>query len=486
MAKKIIKKAAKPARKSGVASKAKKKVGSVKVPSTKKSKATKKSAATKPVKAYKSTIKKKNAAAVKAKKTVVKNTSKAKLEKNKAAAADKKTVAKKTEKSVKKTVAKPNIKGTSAKTKKAAKPTTNTKTIKKATSKKTVAAKPVKTKTEKAKKAIKPVAKKTTKTSLVKKSKADADPKVSSSKTKKVATTKNKKVVTKKNTTTSSVSTLKKSAIPNTATTNKNTKKETAPPASKNQVEVVEKVEKIKQSLPVSKKEENVGKAETNNKLSATQSAEQAASKPKPDRPTKTTKPSRKKKEEEEDGPSTKDLEILDLPDFMMRPSKKDKKEPQRQIIRTMPVEKEVIHQHKNEKVELNPTVVRTNNKIKIELEYMIKSSPRILYNFLSTPSGLSEWFADDVNIQNGIYSFFWEDSEEKARLLVAREFDLVRFKWLSTENDDTYFEMRIKIDELTGDVALIITDFAPKDELQEVQMLWDAQIHDLQKALGS
>ncbi|MCX7744096.1 MAG: START-like domain-containing protein [Flavobacteriales bacterium] len=134
----------------------------------------------------------------------------------------------------------------------------------------------------------------------------------------------------------------------------------------------------------------------------------------------------------------------------------------------------------------MNPTVVRTNNKIKIELEYMVKSSPRILYNFLSTPSGLSEWFADDVNIQNGIYSFFWEDSEEKARLLVAREFDLVRFKWLSTDNDDTYFEMRIKIDELTGDVALIITDFAPKDELQEVQMLWDAQIHDLQKALGS
>ena len=90
------------------------------------------------------------------------------------------------------------------------------------------------------------------------------------------------------------------------------------------------------------------------------------------------------------------------------------------------------------------------------------------------------------MNIQNGIYSFFWEDSEEKARLLVAREFDLVRFKWLSTDNDDTYFEMRIKIDELTGDVALIITDFAPKDELQEVQMLWDTQINDLLKALGS
>jgi hypothetical protein len=200
-------------------------------------------------------------------------------------------------------------------------------------------------------------------------------------------------------------------------------------------------------------------------------------------------KPGRRKKKSEDDdmdGPSMKDLEILDLPDFMVKPSKKDKKEPHKHIIRTPAVQKEVINQHKNEKVDLNPKVVRTNNKIKIELEYMVRSSPRILFNFISTPSGLSEWFSDDVNIKNDIYSFMWEGSEERARLLVAREFDLVRFKWVSTDNDDTYFELRIKIDELTGDVALIITDFALKEELQEVQMLWDTQIHELFKVLGT
>ncbi len=204
---------------------------------------------------------------------------------------------------------------------------------------------------------------------------------------------------------------------------------------------------------------------------------------------TKPAKPGRRKKKSEDDdmdGPSMKDLEILDLPDFMVKPSKKDKKEPHKHIIRTPAVQKEVINQHKNEKVDLNPKVVRTNNKIKIELEYMVRSSPRILFNFISTPSGLSEWFSDDVNIKNDIYSFMWEGSEERARLLVAREFDLVRFKWVSTDNDDTYFELRIKIDELTGDVALIITDFALKEELQEVQMLWDTQIHELFKVLGT
>ena len=92
----------------------------------------------------------------------------------------------------------------------------------------------------------------------------------------------------------------------------------------------------------------------------------------------------------------------------------------------------------------------------------------------------------DDVNIKNGLYTFFWEDSQEQAKLLATKEFELMRFKWTISDEDDTYFEMRIKIDELTGDVALIITDFAKKEELDEVQRLWDAQIHDLCKALGS
>ena len=119
-------------------------------------------------------------------------------------------------------------------------------------------------------------------------------------------------------------------------------------------------------------------------------------------------------------------------------------------------------------------------------MEFFIKSSPRILYNFISSPSGLSEWFSDDVNIKNGIYTFFWEDSSETAKLLATREFELMRFKWSNTDEDDTYFEMKIKIDELTGDVALIVTDFARKDELNDAQRLWDAQIHDLCKAIGS
>lgn len=119
-------------------------------------------------------------------------------------------------------------------------------------------------------------------------------------------------------------------------------------------------------------------------------------------------------------------------------------------------------------------------------MEFLIKSSPKILYNFLTTPSGLSEWFSDDVNIKNDIYSFFWDGSEENARLLHQKENESIKLKWEHSEGDDSYFEMRIKIDDLTGDVALLITDFEEEDELSNAKLLWEHTIGKLLKVLGS
>ncbi len=121
----------------------------------------------------------------------------------------------------------------------------------------------------------------------------------------------------------------------------------------------------------------------------------------------------------------------------------------------------------------------------KFELEYLVRSSVRLLYEFISTPSGLSEWFADDVNFRNDIYSFFWDKAEQKAKLIKATENKSVRFQWI--DDKDIYFEFRIEVDELTGDVALIITDFA-EDLLSKdaAVLLWNSQIEALLKAIGS
>lgn len=122
--------------------------------------------------------------------------------------------------------------------------------------------------------------------------------------------------------------------------------------------------------------------------------------------------------------------------------------------------------------------------KNKFELEYSINSSPKILFTRLSTPGGLSEWFADDINIQGNIYTFIWEGTEQQAELLNKKDNQLVRFKWLD-EDEDSYFEFKIRKDELTGEVALVITDFSEDDEKEDTIELWDTQIAELKHALG-
>lgn len=124
-------------------------------------------------------------------------------------------------------------------------------------------------------------------------------------------------------------------------------------------------------------------------------------------------------------------------------------------------------------------------DKVRIDLEYIIKTSPTILFNCLSTPSGLSEWFADDVNIKNDRYTFFWDGSEETAILKTVRKSESVKFQWEDDEDEDYFFEMTIRIDDLTKDVALLVTDFAEEGEEDEVQLMWDNNIDKLKKAIG-
>ena len=123
-------------------------------------------------------------------------------------------------------------------------------------------------------------------------------------------------------------------------------------------------------------------------------------------------------------------------------------------------------------------------DKIKIQLEYVINCSPKVLYNRLSTASGLTEWFAEDVRVKGKKYTFIWEGSEQTAEMTLHKENRLVRFSWL--EEEDTYFEFKITQDELTSDVSLIIVDFAEEGEEEETKGLWNTQIADLKHVLGS
>lgn len=123
--------------------------------------------------------------------------------------------------------------------------------------------------------------------------------------------------------------------------------------------------------------------------------------------------------------------------------------------------------------------------KKKFELEYAINSSPKVLFNRLSTPGGLAEWFADDVNLHRGIYTFIWEKSEQQAEVVQRKDNKYIRFRWVDEEDQESYFEFRLNQDELTGDVSLMITDFAEDDETTDAVDLWDTQIAELKHAIG-
>ena len=127
------------------------------------------------------------------------------------------------------------------------------------------------------------------------------------------------------------------------------------------------------------------------------------------------------------------------------------------------------------------------SEKIMFKKEIPIKTSVGILYDMLTTPSGLSDWFCDDVNIDGDVFSFFWEGEEEKAELLRASKNEFVRYKWVEDEDPTSYFEFKIKIDGITKYVALEVTDFADtEDEIEENQLIWESQINDLKRVIGA
>jgi hypothetical protein len=122
----------------------------------------------------------------------------------------------------------------------------------------------------------------------------------------------------------------------------------------------------------------------------------------------------------------------------------------------------------------------------KFELEYNLNCSPKVLFSRLSTPEGLGEWFADQVNVEGDIFIFYWNSSESNARLSALKENKMVRFEWIGMENEESnYFEFRINLEELTNELALIIIDFAETEEKEDAIYLWDSQINDLKRALG-
>jgi len=125
--------------------------------------------------------------------------------------------------------------------------------------------------------------------------------------------------------------------------------------------------------------------------------------------------------------------------------------------------------------------------RLKLELEYTLNCSPKMIFSRLSTPEGLEEWFADKVTVDKDLFTFTWDKTESKARLSALKENRLVRFEWINIDNEESnYFEFRINVEELTSDLALLITDFTDPEEKEDAIFLWDTQVGELKRIIGS
>ena len=126
------------------------------------------------------------------------------------------------------------------------------------------------------------------------------------------------------------------------------------------------------------------------------------------------------------------------------------------------------------------------SKKQQFTLEYPVRCSPSILYEFLSTPAGLQEWFADKVDERDGVFSFSWNGATaERAELLEGEENRYIRFHWLHMPKGE-YFEFGIEKSEVTNQTILIIKDFAEKKDIKDQSQLWEYQVKDLFHRLGN
>ncbi|MBN9349529.1 MAG: ATPase [Chitinophagaceae bacterium] len=125
------------------------------------------------------------------------------------------------------------------------------------------------------------------------------------------------------------------------------------------------------------------------------------------------------------------------------------------------------------------------SRKVKYSIEYPVRCSPTILYEFLSTSSGLQEWFAEKVEDSDQGFNFFWSGHSQHAKVLEKEENKFVRFQW-DDSPDDEFFEFSIDKSEITNQTILVIHDFAEKSDLKDARLLWETQVKDLFHRLGN
>ncbi len=124
--------------------------------------------------------------------------------------------------------------------------------------------------------------------------------------------------------------------------------------------------------------------------------------------------------------------------------------------------------------------------KKKYKVEYPLSNvSLSVLWSSISTIYGLSEWFADEVNIDDKVFIFEWDGFEQRAHIIHKKNNSSIRLQWEEDKGTDAYFEMRIVSSEFSNDLVLLITDYAEECDVDDSILLWNEQIETLKRIKG-
>lgn len=132
------------------------------------------------------------------------------------------------------------------------------------------------------------------------------------------------------------------------------------------------------------------------------------------------------------------------------------------------------------------PKAEKRSLKERVIMEFEVRSAPNVLFDLISTPSGFSEWYCDDVDVRGDQYTFKWGSDEEAATMIGRKAPEVIRFHRNDDQDEASFYEFRIRIDAMTNEVALIVTDHAWPNEVEETRSLWASQVASLLRVLGA
>lgn len=125
-------------------------------------------------------------------------------------------------------------------------------------------------------------------------------------------------------------------------------------------------------------------------------------------------------------------------------------------------------------------------DRVTIKVEYLLRASPVLLYQFFTSPADLIRWFCDGADIsRDKVYTFTWDGYDETAKLVEDIENEYLKFAWLDEERKGEYLEVKFSKSPMTRETILEITDFCDEDETEEQRELWESQINQLKKGAG-